>query len=269
MGSTDDFLRLVSHPIPAHVGREQRRREEALRRYAPLVKYVVDRISAGLPKTVDKDDLISTAIIGLLDALEKYDPKRGTKFETYAVWRIKGAVLDELRSMDWASRSIRRKAREVERACRHLDQKLGRPATDEEVAEHMGMRVAELHRLMDDIRGSMLLSLDSTLTVDEEHEISGLADMIEDSGAEDALERLENQEARDLLLRGINSLSEQERLVLALYYYEEMTLKEIGETLNISESRVSQIHTKAVQRLRNRLRPLLEGEGPEGLEKAA
>ena len=133
----------------------------------------------------------------------------------------------------------------------------------------MGMKLKEFHRLLDDIRGSMLLSLDSTVIVDEEHELSGLADMIQDTAAEDALERIETEEARGLLLREINALTEQERLVLALYYYEEMTLKEIGETLSISESRVSQIHTKAVQRLRGRLRPLFEGEPPGTMDRAA
>lgn len=269
MAETNDFLRLVSKPIPPNLGREDHRREEALRKYAPLVKYVVDKVAAGLPRTVDKEDLISTAIIGLYDALEKYDPKRGTKFETYAIWRIKGAVLDELRALDWASRTIRRKARQVEKTTRALDQTLGRPASDEEICRHMGMRLADYHKLLDDIRGSMLLSLDSTVTVDEDHELSGLADMIQDVDAEDALELMETQEARDVLLRSINGLSEQERLVLALYYYEEMTLKEIGETLNISESRVSQIHTKAVQRLRSRLRPVFRGEVSEYLDRAA
>lgn len=269
MAETSDFLRLVSKPIPPNLRGEQLRREEALRKYAPLVKYVVDKVAAGLPRTVDKEDLISTAIIGLYDALEKFDPDRGTKFETYAIWRIKGAVLDELRALDWASRTIRRKARQLEKATRTLDQRLGRPASDEEVCGDMGMRLHDYHKLLDDIRGSMLLSLDSTVTVDENHELSGLADMIQDLDADDALELMESQEARDLLLRSINALSEQERLVLALYYYEEMTLKEIGETLNISESRVSQIHTKAVHRLRSRLRPLFSGEAPQYLDHAA
>ncbi|MBD3336067.1 MAG: FliA/WhiG family RNA polymerase sigma factor [Candidatus Eisenbacteria bacterium] len=269
MEDTNAFLRLVSHPAPPNLAGEQKRREEALRKYAPLVKYAVDKVAAGLPRTVDKEDLVSTAIIGLFDALEKYDPERGTKFETYAIWRIKGAVLDELRSLDWASRTIRRKARQVERVCRYLDQQLGRPASDEEVAVQMKMRLEDFHKLLDEIRGSMLLSLDSTVAVDDEHEFNGLCDMIQDADAIDALEEIENGESRELLLRGVNSLSEQERLVLALYYYEEMTLKEIGETLSISESRVSQIHTKAVQRLRTRLRPILQGEEMSRLDRAA
>jgi RNA polymerase sigma factor for flagellar operon FliA len=251
MEDTSEFLRLVAKPVPPNLERNQKKREEALRRYAPLVKYVVDKVAAGLPRTVDKEDLISTAIIGLYDALEKYDPDRGTK------------------SLDWASRTIRRKARQVEKVCRMLDQQLGRPASDEEVARAMGMRLAEYHKLLDDIRGSMLLSLDSTVTVDDEHELSGLSDMIQDAEAIDALEQIESTESRELLLRSVNSLSEQERLVLALYYYEEMTLKEIGETLNISESRVSQIHTKAVQRLRTRLRPIFQGESSGCIDRAA
>lgn len=269
MRDTASLLRLTTRPIPPNLEPDQRAKAEALRRYAPLVKYVVDRIASNLPKSIEKDDLINTAIIGLFDALDKYDRDRGTKFETYAIWRIKGAVLDELRALDWASRTIRRKARQLEKATRTLDQRLGRPASDEEVCGDMGMRLHDYHKLLDDIRGSMLLSLDSTVTVDENHELSGLADMIQDLDADDALELMESQEARDLLLRSINALSEQERLVLALYYYEEMTLKEIGETLNISESRVSQIHTKAVHRLRSRLRPLFSGEAPQYLDHAA
>lgn len=230
---------------------------QALKQYAPLVKYVVDRIASSLPKSIEKDDLINTAVIGLFDALDKYDADRGTKFETYAIWRIKGAVLDELRSLDWASRTTRRKAREVERTCRFLDQKLGRAASEQEIAAEMNLPVGEFVKLLEEVRGASLLSLDQTVSVDEEHDLAGLAELIEDADAINALETIEDAESRHLLLDAINCLSEQERLVVALYYYEEMTLKEIGETLGISESRVSQIHTKAVSRLRVRMRKLL------------
>ena len=228
-------------------------RDTALRRYFPLVKYVVDRIAAGLPKSIDRDDLINTALIGLFDALEKYDSDRGTKFETYAIWRIRGAVLDELRSMDWASRTTRRKAREIERISQQLDQKMGRGATEHELADAMGLSLHEFMRQLEEVRGTVLLSLDQSHQVDDEHDIAGLADMIEDSAVEDSLSILEREESRHVLLDLVNALTEQERLVVALYYYEEMTLKEIGEALNISESRVSQIHTKAILRLKGRL----------------
>jgi RNA polymerase sigma factor for flagellar operon FliA len=228
-------------------------RDTALRRYFPLVKYVVDKIAAGLPKSIDRDDLINTALIGLFDALEKYDAERGTKFETYAIWRIKGAVLDELRTMDWASRTTRRKAREIERVSQRLDQKMGRGATEQEMADALGLSLHEFMRQLEEVRGTVLLSLDQSLQVDDEHDIAGLADMIEDSTVENTLVTIEREESRYFLLDLVNGLTEQERLVVALYYYEEMTLKEIGETLNISESRVSQIHTKAILRLKGRL----------------
>jgi RNA polymerase sigma factor for flagellar operon FliA len=228
-------------------------RDTALRRYFPLVKYVVDKIAAGLPKSIDRDDLINTALIGLFDALEKYDVDRGTKFETYAIWRIKGAVLDELRTMDWASRTTRRKAREIERISQRLDQKMGRGATEQEMADALGLSLHEFMRQLEEVRGTVLLSLDQSLQVDDEHDIAGLADMIEDHAVENTLVTIEREESRYFLLDLVNGLTEQERLVVALYYYEEMTLKEIGETLNISESRVSQIHTKAILRLKGRL----------------
>ncbi len=228
-------------------------KEAALKRYFPLVKYVVDKIANGLPKSIERGDLTNTALIGLFDALEKYDETRGTKFETYAIWRIKGAVLDELRSLDWASRTTRRKAREIERVCQSLDQKLGRSASEHEMAEAMGLSLHEFVRLLEEVRGTVLLSLDQSLQVDDEHDLAGLADMIEDKTVEDVLGRIEEEESRHVLLDLVNGLSEQERLVVALYYYEEMTLKEIGEALQISESRVSQIHTKAILRLKGRL----------------
>lgn len=234
-------------------------KDEALEKYAPLVKYVVDRIATGLPKTIERDDLVNTAVIGLFDAMEKYDEGRGTKFETYAVWRIRGAVLDELRSLDWVSRSVRKKAKEVEQAARRLDQKLGRAASDNEVAEELNLTSGEFNRLLEEVRGSMLLSLDQSFNVDDDHDIAGLADMIEDDKAVDVLSDIELEEARDILLGSINRLSDQEKLVIALYYYEEMTLKEIGEALQISESRVSQIHTKAILRLKGKMRNVIQG----------
>jgi RNA polymerase sigma factor for flagellar operon FliA len=230
-----------------------RDKDAAIRRYFPLVKYVVDKIATGLPKSIEREDLINTAMIGLFDALEKYDETRGTKFETYAIWRIKGAVLDELRSLDWASRTTRRKARMIPPPPPPPPQKLGRAATEQEMADAMHLSLHEFLRLLEEVRGTVLLSLDQSMQVDEDHDLAGLADVIEDKNAINSLEELENVEARETLLSLINNLSEQERLVVALYYYEEMTLKEIGQALRISESRVSQIHTKAILRLKGRL----------------
>jgi RNA polymerase sigma factor for flagellar operon FliA len=225
----------------------------ALSKYAPLVKYVVDRLALHLPKSVERDDLISAAIIGLFDALEKYDASKGTKFETYAIWRIRGAILDELRSLDWASRSIRRKARNVEEVARDLGQRLGRAATEEEVAEALNLSPVELSRLLDEVHGTALLSLSKSVSSDEEQDFIQLEDIVDDPAHRDALDQIETEEAREVLLETIDGLPEQQRLVVALYYYEEMTLKEIGEALHISESRVSQIHTRAVKTLKARL----------------
>ena len=229
-------------------------KEDAYKRYAPLMKYVVDRVAANVPKYVERDDLLNAAALGLFDALEKYDSGKGTKFETYAVWRIRGAVLDELRAMDWASRSVRRKARQLDLMTRDMDQKLGRAASDDELADAMDISASEMSRLLDEVRGVVLLSLNQPGGDAEEGHSGGLAEVIEDPNAGDPLEDIERDQMADVLVDMISDLTEQEKLVLSLYYFEEMNLKEIGETLNISESRVSQIHTKAIGRLRNRVR---------------
>jgi RNA polymerase sigma factor for flagellar operon FliA len=227
-------------------------REECLKRYLPLVRYVVERVASGLPHYVDHEDLHSAGVLGLLNAYDKFDARKGNKFETYAVWRIKGAVLDQLRSLDWASRSTRRLGREAEAWARRLDQKLGRTATDREIARAMKLPLLEYHRLMDRVRGSVLLSLDETRE-NEDGDALGLAEVLEDPRAQEALGHLEEEETKGLLRATLNRLPEQERLVIALYYYEQMTLREIGEALGISESRVSQVHTRAVERLRGRV----------------
>jgi RNA polymerase sigma factor for flagellar operon FliA len=245
----------VQTPAPDSTVWKRPSKEDAYRRYAPLMKYVVDRVASNVPKYVEREDLLNAAALGLFDALEKYDTGKGTKFETYAVWRIRGAVLDELRAMDWASRSVRRKARHLDNMTRDLDQQLGRAATDDELADAMDMSASEMSRLLAEVRGVVLLSLNqSTTDAEEGGNSGGLAEVIEDPNTEDALEEIESSQMSDVLVDVISDLTEQEKLVLALYYYEEMTLKEIGQTLDISESRVSQIHTKAIGRLRNRMR---------------
>jgi len=251
--ASSSVLHSLANRTPRSRSRKERQKEVALSKYAPLVKYVVDRLALHLPKSVERDDLISAAIIGLFDALEKYDASKGTKFETYAIWRIRGAILDELRSLDWASRSIRRKARNVEEVARDLGQRLGRAATEEEVAEALNLSPVELSRLMDEVHGTALLSLSKSVSSDEEQDFIQLEDIVDDPSHRDALDQIETDEAREVLLETIDGLPEQQRLVVALYYYEEMTLKEIGEALHISESRVSQIHTRAVKTLKSRL----------------
>jgi len=227
-------------------------KDELLKRFAPLVRHVVERVSATLPRNVDHEDLYSAGVLGLLDAHAKFDAGKGVKFETYAVWRIKGAVLDQLRALDWASRSMRRKARTLDGITRKLDQKLGRAASDDEVAREMKMSRDDFYRLLDQVRGAVLVSLDES-RAGEDQEPTTLADHLPDPTVVNLEQRLEEEENKLVLLRTLDHLPEQERLVVSLYYYEHLTLKEIGRALGISESRVSQVHTRAMTRLRLRL----------------
>ena len=227
-------------------------KNDLLKRFAPLVRHVVERVAATLPRNVDHEDLYSAGVLGLLDAHAKFDTGKGVKFETYAVWRIKGAVLDQLRALDWASRSMRRKARNLDGVTRKLDQKLGRAASEDEVARELKMSRNDFYRLLDHVRGAVLVSLDETRTNDGEDQ-GTLADHLSDPNAPDLEERLADDQQRHVLMHTIDLLPEQERLVVALYYYEHLTLKEIGRTLGISESRVSQVHTRAMIRLKLRV----------------
>ena len=234
-------------------------KDELLQRFAPLVRHVVERVAATLPRNVDHEDLYSAGVLGLLDAHAKFDPRKGVKFETYAVWRIKGAVLDQLRALDWVSRSMRRKARNLDGVTRKLDQKLGRAASEEEVAREMKMSRGEFYRLLDHVRGAVLVSLDESRS-GEDQEPSTLAEHLPDPTALDVESRLEQEQARLVILRTLDQLPEQERLVVALYYYEHLTLNEIGRALGISESRVSQVHSRAMARLRLRLQKAMNAE---------
>lgn len=227
-------------------------KDALVERFTPLVRHVVKRVAATLPRNVDLEDLFSAGVLGLLDAYAKFDADKGVKFETYAVWRIKGAVIDQLRSLDWASRSMRRKARDLDGVTRQLDQKLGRAASEEEVARAMKISREDYHRLRDHVRGAVLVSLDESRSPDGE-DTTTLADHLADPTVVDVEGRLETEQTRRMLLGTIDALPEQERLVIALYYYEHLTLKEIGRTLGISESRVSQVHTRAMSRLRLRV----------------
>jgi RNA polymerase sigma factor for flagellar operon FliA len=235
-------------------------KDDLLRRFAPLVRHVVERVAATLPRNVDHEDLYSAGVLGLLDAHAKFDTRKGVKFETYAVWRIKGAVLDQLRALDWVSRSMRRKARNLDGVTRKLDQKLGRAASEDEVARELKMSRGDFYRLLDHVRGAVLVSLDESRAGEDHQDSATLADHLADPQAIDLEAQLEEQQTRFVLLRTLNLLPEQERLVVALYYYEHLTLKEIGRTLGISESRVSQVHTRAMSRLRLRLHKALNSE---------
>ncbi|GAB4274310.1 MAG: RNA polymerase sigma factor WhiG [Coriobacteriia bacterium] len=232
---------------------DEEAREELILNYSPLVKYVAGRISSGLPQTVENADLISYGIFGLIDAIEKYDPERGIKFETYAIARIKGAILDELRALDWVPRSVRAKARDIERAFIELENRLKRVPTDEEVADEMGVGLEELHAIYSKLSYASVISFEELWTGGDRDEASPGVAAVRDDSAADPVAIYEDDEMKHVLAEAIAKLPDRERTVIALYYYEGLTLKEIGEILGVTESRVSQLHTKAVIRLRARL----------------
>lgn len=222
--------------------------------YSPLVKYVAGRTAAGLPPHVEEADLISYGLVGLISAIERFDPSREIKFETYAIMRIKGAIIDELRSLDWVPRSVRARAREVERANAKLENRLQRAPTDQELADEMGLSLDELNESLLQISHSSIVALDELWSVsDSSGDQVSLMDTIEDPSAPDPARALDVGDLKDRIADAIAMLPEREKLVIALYYYENLTLREIGEVLGVTESRVSQMHTKAVLRLRSRL----------------
>ena len=234
-------------------GAREGARERLILHYAPLVKYVASRVATGLPASVDQADLVSYGMFGLIDALEKFDLGRGNKFETYAIPRIKGAIIDELRAMDWVPRSVRFKAREIEKAYSDLESILKRGPTEKEVAERLGVTLRELHEVINQISFVQVLQLDEILSVGSDRgEQVSLLDTLADRGT-DPTTALEGEETRGLLAAAINSLSEREKIVVTLYYFEGLTLAEIGDILGVTESRVCQIHTKAVGQLRLQL----------------
>jgi RNA polymerase sigma factor for flagellar operon FliA len=228
-------------------------RERLILHYAPLVKYVASRVATGLPASVEQADLVSYGMFGLIDALQKFEPGRGNKFETYAIPRIKGAIIDELRAMDWVPRSVRYKAREIEKANTDLETQLKRAPTERELAERLGMSLRELHDVVNQISFVQVLQLDEVLAVGGERgEQVSLMDTLADRSV-DPTTGLEGQATRGLLSAAINSLSEREKIVVTLYYFEGLTLAEIGDVLGVTESRICQIHTKAVGQLRLQL----------------
>lgn len=217
----------------------------------PLIKHIAHKVAIRLPSTVEMRDLINAGVLGLLDAIDKFEPERGVKFKTYAEVRIRGAILDSLRDLDWAPRSLRRKSKDLEKAYLELGQKLGRPATDEEVAEAMGANIEDFHALVDQLHGLTVGSFETPSDADERGESQ--INYYPDDGSNDPAARFESKELSEILSDAIDSLPERERMVLSLYYHEEFTMKEIGALLGVNESRVSQIHTKATLRLRGKL----------------
>ncbi|MEE9554257.1 MAG: FliA/WhiG family RNA polymerase sigma factor [candidate division Zixibacteria bacterium] len=229
-------------------------RDQLLNQYLQLVKNVAGRMAAGFPKSVELNDLINTGVIGLIEAFNNFDPSRGVKFETFAVPRIRGAILDELRALDWVPRSTRAKARNIDRALMKLENELGRGPSEKELATRMEISVDDLFSARKDVSVTSLLSLDELICREDDNRQVPRIETIENTTTIDVLKDMEKVELRAYLLQAISTLTEQERLVVSLYYYEELTLKEIGDIMLISESRVSQIHTRAVSRLRGMIR---------------
>lgn len=232
---------------------DSKARDELILNYSPLVKYVAGRLASSLPQTVETADLISYGIFGLIDAIEKYDPSRAIKFETYAIARIKGAIIDELRAMDWVPRSVRSRAREIEQAYVQLENELKRVPDDTEVAERIGMTPKEYSDTLSRLSYTSVVSFEELWVGNDREEGQSAIGTIRDDAAEDPVAVFESAEVKDILAQAIERLPEREMTVIALYYYEGLTLKEIGQVLGVTESRVSQLHTKAVLRLRARL----------------
>jgi RNA polymerase sigma factor FliA len=229
-------------------------RERLVVAYSPMVKFVAGRLGAGLPSHVEDADLISYGLVGLIGAIERFEPERGIKFETFAMTRIRGAIIDELRSLDWVPRSVRSRAREIETAQTKLEHELQRAPSEAELAAKLNMTEEELQSALLEIANSSVYALDELWTVsDSSGDQVSLLDTIADESAADPQEALASTEVKDLLTEAISGLPEREQLVVALYYYENLTLREIGEVLGVTESRVSQLHTKAVMRLKSSL----------------
>jgi RNA polymerase sigma factor for flagellar operon FliA len=228
-------------------------RDRLIMTFAPLVKYVAGRMRSALPSHVDEADLISYGLVGLIGAVERFDPGRRVKFETYAAVRIKGAIIDELRSLDWVPRSVRARAREIERKSAELERKLQRVPTDEELAAALGMKPGEFQDALTQISNGSIIALDEMWSVSPSGEQVSLMDTLGDTRVNDPADLLDVTDLRDTLADAIARLPERERIVVALYYYDNLSLKEIGEILGVTESRISQLHTKAVLRLKGRL----------------
>jgi len=232
---------------------EQSIRDYFVLKYAPLVKYVAGKISMGMPQSIEFEDLVSYGIFGLLDAINKFDPSRGIKFKTYAMTRIRGAIFDELRSIDWIPRSIRQKAKQIEQVIAELENKLGRTVEDEEIAKELGITNEEFQNLLNKLSGTSMLSLNDVWYLGDDNDELSILETLEAPENMNPDILLEKEEIKEYIIDAIKKLPDKEKKVIVLYYYEDLTLKEIGEVLDVTESRVSQLHTKAIMRLRGRL----------------
>jgi RNA polymerase sigma factor for flagellar operon FliA len=228
-------------------------RESFIKQYAPLVKYVAGKVSIGMPPSVEFDDLVGFGVLGLLDAIDKFDPAKGVKFKTYAVTRIRGAIIDELRAIDWVPRSVRQKMREIEETVSALEAQLGRVATDQEIALSLGLKEDEYLKLLMKTSCTTMLSLNDVWFCGDENDKISIGESIESPSSLNPDVIVEKKEMRRVLAELIGELPDKEKKILVLYYYEDLTLKEIGQVLEVTESRVSQLHSKAILRLRSKL----------------
>jgi RNA polymerase sigma factor for flagellar operon FliA len=234
-------------------------RETFIKQYAPLVKYVAGKVAVGMPHNVEFDDLVGFGVFGLIDAIDRFDPEKNVKFKTYAVPRIKGAIFDELRSIDWVPRSVRQKTKEVEETIGALEAQLGRSASDQEIAEALGMDENEFLKTMMRISATSILSLNDVWFSGDENDKVSIGDSIESPVSLNPDVIVEKDEIRQIITNSISELPDKEKKILVLYYYEDLTLKEIGQVMGITESRVSQLHTKAILRLRAKLTNVRKG----------
>lgn len=239
--------------------REPAIREHLIKKYAPLVKYVAGKVAVGMPHNVEFDDLVGYGIFGLLDAIEKFDPEKHVKFKTYAVTRIRGSIFDELRSIDWVPRSVRQKSREVEETITTLEAQLGRTASDDEIAKALHVSTSEFQDLLLKISGTSIMSINDVWHGGDDSDKISIVESIESPSSLNPDVIVEKDEIKKVIVQAINDLPEKEKKVLVLYYYEDLTLKEIGEVLAVTESRVSQLHTKAIMRLRAKLMNIKKG----------
>jgi RNA polymerase sigma factor FliA len=234
--------------------------EEVIKRYSPMIKYVANRIAMRLPPHIDVDDLISVGVLGLMDAISKYDSTRGAKFKTYAEFRVRGAILDELRSLDWVPRSIRQKASQVDKVVQRLQAELSRTPEDEEVAKELGLSLEQFHDTLNETKSIPVFSLEDLGIAKDSGEQQSLLDCLAGKADADPQTQIRLVELKEIISKAIDGLPEKERLMVSLYYYEELTMKEIGAVLEITESRFSQIHSKAVYRLRTKLKAIIAEE---------
>ncbi|MCG9875674.1 MAG: RNA polymerase sigma factor WhiG [Leptospiraceae bacterium] len=228
-------------------------RSYIVEKYSPLVKHVAGRIAIGMPQNVEFDDLVSYGVFGLLDAIEKFDPSREIKFKTYAMTRIRGSIFDELRSVDWIPRSIRQKAKQLEQIIGMLENKEGKKVEDEEIAKELGISMEEYNSLLSKISGTSLVSLNDIWFLGDENDEVSFMETLESPMNMNPDNIIEKEEIKNVIVEAIKTLPDKEKKVIVLYYYEDLTLKEIGEVLEVTESRISQLHTKAVSRLRSKL----------------